>query len=31
MDAEFRYWLDLLEHGTETFARMLPLMALGPN
>jgi pimeloyl-ACP methyl ester carboxylesterase len=31
MDAEFRYWLDLLEHGTEAFARMLPLMAFGPN
>jgi pimeloyl-ACP methyl ester carboxylesterase len=31
MDAEFRYWLDLLEHGPEMFARMLPLMALGPN
>ncbi|WP_284742071.1 alpha/beta fold hydrolase [Amycolatopsis sp. RTGN1] len=28
-DAEFRYWLDLLETGT--FARMLPLMAFGPR
>ncbi|WP_439382289.1 alpha/beta fold hydrolase [Amycolatopsis lexingtonensis] len=28
-DAEFRYWLDLLESGT--FARMLPLMAFGPR
>jgi pimeloyl-ACP methyl ester carboxylesterase len=28
-DAEFRYWLDLLEAGT--FARMLPLMAFGPR
>ncbi|WP_410642337.1 alpha/beta fold hydrolase [Amycolatopsis sp. lyj-346] len=30
-DAEFRYWLDLLETGTGTFARMLPLMAFGPR
>ncbi|MBE1502307.1 pimeloyl-ACP methyl ester carboxylesterase [Amycolatopsis lexingtonensis] len=28
-DAEFRYWLDLLETGS--FARMLPLMAFGPR
>ncbi len=28
-DAEFRYWLDLLDTGT--FARMLPLMAFGPR
>lgn len=28
-DAEFRYWLDLLETGA--FARMLPLMAFGPR
>ncbi|MGW3959436.1 alpha/beta fold hydrolase [Amycolatopsis sp. NPDC005003] len=28
-DAEFRYWLDLLETGT--FTRMLPLMAFGPR
>ncbi|HEY3471191.1 MAG TPA: alpha/beta hydrolase [Amycolatopsis sp.] len=28
-DAEFRYWLELLETGT--FARMLPLMAFGPR
>ncbi|MEV6825411.1 alpha/beta hydrolase [Amycolatopsis sp. NPDC051102] len=28
-DAEFRYWLGLLETGT--FARMLPLMAFGPR
>jgi pimeloyl-ACP methyl ester carboxylesterase len=31
MDAEFRYWLGLLEHGPAIFARMLPLLAFGPN
>ncbi len=35
MDAEFRYWIDLLRHdadrGTDLFARMLPLMAFGPR
>jgi pimeloyl-ACP methyl ester carboxylesterase len=30
-DAELRYWLELLDHGTATFARMLPLMAFGPR
>jgi pimeloyl-ACP methyl ester carboxylesterase len=30
-DAEFRYWLDLLETGEAAFARMLPLMAFGPR
>ncbi|WP_326837736.1 alpha/beta hydrolase [Amycolatopsis rhabdoformis] len=30
-DAEFRYWLALLERGTDVFARMLPLMAFGPG
>ncbi|MEV0066569.1 alpha/beta hydrolase [Amycolatopsis sp. NPDC050768] len=30
-DAEFRYWLELLDHGAEVFARMLPLMAFGPG
>ncbi|NBH03282.1 alpha/beta hydrolase [Amycolatopsis sp. SID8362] len=28
-DAEFRFWLDLLETGS--FARLLPLMAFGPR
>ncbi len=35
MDAEFRYWLELMrtdaEHGTALFPRMLPLMAFGPR
>ncbi|WP_171168231.1 alpha/beta fold hydrolase [Streptomyces sp. I05A-00742] len=35
MAAEFRYWLDLMRtdarHGTDLFARMLPLMAYGPR
>ncbi|MFD9906480.1 alpha/beta fold hydrolase [Streptomyces sp. NPDC059063] len=35
MEAEFRYWLQLVradaEHGTALFARMLPLMAFGPR
>ncbi|MBB5916214.1 pimeloyl-ACP methyl ester carboxylesterase [Nocardia transvalensis] len=35
MDAEFRYWLDLLradaEHGTTLFPHYLPLAALGPR
>lgn len=35
LDAEFRYWLELLSadaaHGTSLFARMLPLMAFGPG
>nr|WP_307811624.1 alpha/beta fold hydrolase [Streptomyces sp. AV19] len=35
MAAEFRHWLELLrtdaEHGTDLFARMLPLMAFGPR
>jgi pimeloyl-ACP methyl ester carboxylesterase len=30
-DAEFRYWLDLLEQSEAAFARMLPLMAFGPR
>ena len=30
-DAEFRYWLDLLDQGEANFARMLPLMAFGPR
>lgn len=29
-DAEFRFWLDLLAHGPAAFARVLPLMTLGP-
>ncbi len=35
MQAEFRYWREVLhtdtEHGTSLFARMLPLMAFGPR
>ncbi|HVX45455.1 MAG TPA: alpha/beta hydrolase [Mycobacteriales bacterium] len=33
LDAEFRYWLELLAApaGPELFARMLPLMAFGPR
>jgi len=35
MDAEFRYWLELLHidatHGSAAFPRMLPLMAFGPR
>ncbi|RJO70625.1 alpha/beta fold hydrolase [Nocardia panacis] len=35
MDAEFRYWIDLLHndarHGTNSFAQLLPLMAFGPR
>ncbi|MEV5505315.1 alpha/beta fold hydrolase [Streptomyces orinoci] len=35
MDAEFRYWLELLaadaRQGSELFVRMLPLMAFGPR
>ena len=35
MDAEFRYWIELLhtdaEHGSNLFAQMLPLMAFGPR
>ncbi|WP_227984627.1 alpha/beta fold hydrolase [Nocardia spumae] len=35
MDAEFRYWIELLrtdaEHGTALFARQLPMMAFGPR
>jgi pimeloyl-ACP methyl ester carboxylesterase len=33
LDAEFRYWLDLLgaPDGPALFARMLPLMAFGPR
>ncbi|MGW1076684.1 alpha/beta fold hydrolase [Streptomyces sp. NPDC002537] len=35
MDAEFRYWLELLRmdagQGTALFPRMLPLMAFGPR
>ena len=35
MDAEFRYWIELLDsdaaHGTDLFARNLPLMAFGPR
>ncbi|KNB54131.1 alpha/beta fold hydrolase [Streptomyces caatingaensis] len=35
MAAEFRHWLALLEHdaahGTNLFARMVPLMAFGPR
>jgi pimeloyl-ACP methyl ester carboxylesterase len=30
-DAEFRFWLALLDDGPAAFARMLPLMALGPR
>ncbi|WP_432845872.1 alpha/beta fold hydrolase [Amycolatopsis sp. CA-161197] len=30
-DAEFRHWLELLDHGADVFARMLPLMAFGPG
>lgn len=35
MEAEFRYWLELLRtdaaHGTDLFVRMVPLMAFGPG
>ncbi|MFQ6196001.1 alpha/beta fold hydrolase [Streptomyces sp. NPDC000405] len=35
MDAEFRYWLELMRadaaHGTALFPRLLPLMAYGPR
>ncbi|MEQ0560835.1 alpha/beta hydrolase [Amycolatopsis sp. NEAU-NG30] len=30
-DAEFRFWLELLETGPAAFARMLPQLALGPR
>ena len=31
MDAELKFWLELLRVDTELFARMLPLAALGPR
>jgi pimeloyl-ACP methyl ester carboxylesterase len=31
MDAEFRYWLELLHTDVRLFARMLPLAAFGPR
>lgn len=31
MDAEFRYWIELLHADVRLFARMLPLVAFGPR
>jgi pimeloyl-ACP methyl ester carboxylesterase len=31
MDAEFRFWVELLRQGPDIFARLLPLMAFGPR